>query len=43
MLLRRTEPGSDEQGAELGAVQRGGVRFVVQSGTPDVGGRGVVE
>jgi hypothetical protein len=32
MLGRRAEPGSDQQGAQLGAVQGGGVRLVVQPG-----------
>ena len=38
MLGRRPEPGGDQQGAELVAVQRGGVRLVVQPGAADVGG-----
>ena len=43
MLGRRAEPGGDEQGAELIAVQRDGVRLVVDSRPPDMGGRGVLE
>ena len=43
MLGRRAEPGGDQERAELVAVQGGGVRLIVQPGTPDVRGRGVVE
>jgi hypothetical protein len=43
MLGRRAEPGGDQQCAELVAVQRGRVRLVIQPGTADVGGRGVLE
>jgi hypothetical protein len=43
MLGRRAEPGSDQHGAELVAVQSGAVRFVVQPRPADVGGRGVLE
>ena len=42
MLGRRAEPGGDQQGAELIAVQRGGVGLVVHPGTADVRGRGVI-
>ena len=37
------ESGGDQDGAELVAVQGGGVRLVVQPGAPDVRGRGVLE
>jgi hypothetical protein len=43
MLNRRAEPGGHQHGAELVAVQSGGMRLVVQSRPPDVGGRGVLE
>jgi hypothetical protein len=43
VLGGRPESGSDEEGAELVAVQSGGVRFVVQPGTPHVRGRGALE
>jgi hypothetical protein len=43
VLGGRSEPGSDQQGAELVAVQAGGVRLVVQAGAADMGGRGVVQ
>ena len=35
---RRTEPGGDQQGAELVAVQRDGVRLVVHPRAADVRG-----
>jgi hypothetical protein len=38
MLGRRPEPGSDQQRAELVAVQRDGMGFVVHPRTADVGG-----
>ena len=38
MLRGRAEPGGDQQGAELVAVQRDGVRLVVHPGTADVRG-----
>ena len=38
MLTRRTEPGGDQQGAELVAVQDDGVGLVVHSRTANVGG-----
>ena len=41
MLGRRAEPGDDEQGAELVAVQRDGMRLIVDPRPPDVGGRGM--
>src|SRR6266571_1150969 len=41
MLGRRAEPGGDQHGAGLVAVQGGGVRLAVQPRPPDVGGRGV--
>jgi hypothetical protein len=43
VLGGRPEPGSDQEGAELVAVQGGGVRLVVQPRSADVRGRGVVE
>ena len=43
MLTRRTEPGSDQQGAELVAVQADRVRLLIQAGTADMSGRGMVE
>ena len=43
MLDRRAEPSGDQQGAELVAVQNGGVRLVVHPWPPDTGGRGVLE
>jgi hypothetical protein len=36
-------PGGDQERAELVAVQGGGVRFVVQTGTTDVGGGRVLQ
>jgi hypothetical protein len=38
VLCRRPETGGDEQRAELVAVSSGGVRFVIDSRTADVGG-----
>ena len=43
VLGGRAEPGGDQQRAELVAVQRGGVRLVVQPRPADVRGRGVLE
>ncbi len=43
MLARRAKPGSDQQGAELVAVQGDGVRLVIDSRTADVGGRGMLQ
>jgi hypothetical protein len=43
MLGRCAEPGGDQQGAELVAVQRGGTGLIVHPRTADVGGRGVLE
>ena len=43
MLGRGAEPCRDEQGADLVAVQAGGVGLVVQARQADVGGWGVVE
>jgi hypothetical protein len=43
MLGRRAEPGGDQQGAELVAVQGWGVRLIVQAGPPDMGSWGVVQ
>ncbi len=43
MLERRTEPGGDQQRAELVAVQGGGVGLVVRPRPPDMRGRGVVQ
>jgi hypothetical protein len=36
MLGGRPEPGGDQEGAELVAVQGGGVRLVIQPGPPDM-------
>ena len=41
MLERSAEPGRNEHGAQLVAVQGGGVRLVVQPRPPDVGDRGM--
>ncbi len=38
MLGGRAEPGSDQQRPEFVAVQAGGVRLIIQPGSPDVGG-----
>jgi hypothetical protein len=43
MLGRRPEPGGDQQGAELVAVQRDGMRLIIHPRPPDLGGRGVLE
>jgi hypothetical protein len=43
MLAWRAEPGSDEQGAELVAVQRDGMRLVIHPRTADVRGRGMIQ
>jgi hypothetical protein len=43
MLERRAEPGGDQQGAELVAVQRDGVRLVIDPRPPDMSGRGVIQ
>jgi hypothetical protein len=43
VLGGRAEPGGDQDRAELVAVQRGGVRLVVQPWAADVRGRGVLE
>ena len=43
MLARRTKPGSDEQGAELVAIQGDGVRLVIDARAADVGCRGVLK
>ena len=43
MLGRATEPGGDQYGAELVAVQGDGMRLVIQPGPADVRGRGMVE
>ena len=43
MLAGQPEPGGDQRGAELVAVQAGGVRLVIQPGPADVGGRRVAE
>ncbi len=43
VLGRRAEPGGDQEGADLVAVQSGGVRLVVQPRPPDVRGRRMVE
>jgi hypothetical protein len=43
MLRRRSDPGGDQERAELVAVQAGGVGFVVQAGAADMRGRGMIE
>jgi hypothetical protein len=43
VLRRRAEPGGDQEGAELVAVQPGGVRLVVQPRPADVRGGRVVQ
>jgi hypothetical protein len=43
MPAGRPESGGDQQSAEFVAVQAGGVRLIVQPGTADVGGRGVLQ
>jgi hypothetical protein len=43
VLGGRPEPGGDQEGAELIAVQGGGVRLIVQPGSPDVRGRGMIQ
>ncbi len=43
VLADRAEPGGDKEGADFVLVQGGGVRLVVQPGTANVGGRGMVE
>ena len=43
MLGGRAEPGGDQERAELVAVQRGGVRLIIQPRAADVRGRGVLE
>jgi hypothetical protein len=43
MLGQRAEPGGNQQRAELVAVQRDGVRLVVDSRQADMGGRGVIQ
>jgi len=43
MLGRRAEPGGNEQGAELVAVQRDGVGLVVRPRPPDMSGWGVIQ
>jgi hypothetical protein len=41
VLGGRAEPGGDEEGAGLVAVQGGGVRLIIRPGAADMGGRGV--
>ena len=43
MLKRRPETGGHEKSAELVAIQRDSVRFVVHPRPPDMGGRGVLQ
>ncbi len=43
VLGGRPKPGGDQQGAEFVAVQGGGMRLIIQPGTADVRGRGVVQ
>jgi hypothetical protein len=38
MLGRRPEPGGDQEGTKLVAVQPDGVGLIIQPGTPHVGG-----
>ena len=38
MLGGRAEPGRDQERAELITVQPGGMRLIIQTGPPDVGG-----
>jgi hypothetical protein len=43
MLGRRPQTGGDQQRAELGAVQRDGMRLVIQPRTADMGGWGMLQ
>jgi len=43
VFRRRSEPGGDQERAELVAVQAGGVGFVVQAGPANMRGRGMIE
>jgi hypothetical protein len=43
MLARRAEPGGDQQGAELVAVQRDRMRLVVDPRPPDMGSGRVIQ
>jgi len=43
VLARRPEPGGNKQRLGFVAVQPDGVRVIVQPGTADMGGRGVIE
>ena len=43
MLARRTKPGSDQQGAEVVAIEGDGVRLVIDSRTADVGCWGMLK
>ena len=43
MLERRPEPGGHQQGSQFVAVQSGGMRLIIQTGTPEAGGRGMVQ
>jgi hypothetical protein len=43
MLGGRAEPGGDQHCAEFVAVQPSGVRLIVQAGTADMSGRGMVQ
>jgi hypothetical protein len=43
MITRWAEPGSNQQRAELVAVQGGGMGLIVQPRTADVGSRGVIQ
>jgi hypothetical protein len=43
MIAWRAEPGGDEQRAELIAIQRDGVRLVIDSGPSHVGGGRAVQ
>jgi hypothetical protein len=43
MLERRPEPGGHQQGSQFVAIQGGGMRLIIQAGTPYVCGRGMVQ
>jgi hypothetical protein len=43
VLGRRAEPGGDQEGAELVAVQGDGMGLVIHPRPPDMGSRGVLE
>jgi len=43
MLARRAQPSGDQQRAKLVAIQRDGVRVIVQPRPPDMRGRGMLQ